>query len=210
VLFTVGVYLAAIATFVGWRELAPRPVAPFVTPRPTPIPIGPMPTIKIFSNAESPGPGPRIVVRKQVLTMPVLVPDELAEEPIATTTTGSGNGEVTDVPVTDAIGGIDGGGWVVPDPGVFIAVEVEPVLVTMEEPVYPDLAREAGVSGDVLVRVLVGADGFVTQAFVLVSVPMLDEAALTAARTAVFKPALQSGRPVPVWVNVPISFQLHD
>ncbi|UCE01427.1 MAG: energy transducer TonB [Candidatus Latescibacterota bacterium] len=92
----------------------------------------------------------------------------------------------------------------------FVAVEVYPQLVQMDAPRYPELAREAGVAGEVLVRVLVGRDGLVRDAVVIRSVPMLDAAALAAARTAVFKPALQSGTPVAVWIVIPIRFELHD
>lgn len=92
----------------------------------------------------------------------------------------------------------------------FVPVEVRPVLVHMEVPRYPDLAREANVEGRVLVHVLVGRDGFVRDAIVVVSVPMLDDAAVAAARTAVFKPALQSETPVAVWIVIPIEFDLHD
>ena len=91
-----------------------------------------------------------------------------------------------------------------------IAVEKEPELVGMREPGYPEIARDAGIEGEVLVRVLVGSDGNVKDAVVVKSVLGLDEAAQEAARTAVFKPALQQGNPVAVWVIVPIEFRLRD
>jgi len=40
------------------------------------------------------------------------------------------------------------------------------------------------------------------------SIPMLDEAAVTAVRQWVFKPALSQNRPVAVWVAVPVRFAL--
>lgn len=95
-----------------------------------------------------------------------------------------------------------------PDPETFIPVEHEPVLVTIPSPEYPELAREAGIDGTVLVRVLVGEDGFVHHALILESVMGLDDAALQAARAAVFRPALQQERPVAVWIVVPIEFRL--
>lgn len=209
VLITVCVYLGVLAAFVGWR-LAPRSAMEPITIGPRPIPIDFL-QLEIISTTPRARLGPRVILQKRSFTMPVPVPNELVEPgPIEPDVTGLGTGETPDVRGTEAFDVGEGTLWVAPDPGVFIVVEVEPVLVTMAPPEYPELAREAGVSGDVLVRVLVGADGRVMQAFVLVSVPMLDEAALAAARTAVFKPALQSGRPVAVWVNVPISFQLHD
>ena len=94
-------------------------------------------------------------------------------------------------------------------PPDFIVVEREPELVWMRKPAYPDLAREAGIEGTVLVRALVGADGTTQQVQLLQSVLGLDEVALEAAKTAIFKPALQQGKPVAVWVVIPIEFDLH-
>jgi periplasmic protein TonB len=90
----------------------------------------------------------------------------------------------------------------------FQAFEEAPELITMPAPAYPELARQAGVEGTVVVRVLVGKDGKVQQAFIAESIPMLDESALLAARGAVFKPALQQHKPVAVWVHVPMRFTL--
>jgi len=90
-----------------------------------------------------------------------------------------------------------------------VVVEKEPDLVSISEPRYPEIAREAGIEGLVLVRVLVGADGLVKDQVVIESVLGLDEVAATAARTAVFKPALQQGHAVAVWVVIPIVFKLH-
>ena len=96
-----------------------------------------------------------------------------------------------------------------PSPEEYVAFEKAPELVSMNPPVYPELAREAGVEGTVLVRVLVGDDGFVKDMLIIQSVPMLDDSAVEAAWTAVFKPALQKDRPVAVWMVIPIEFNLH-
>jgi TonB family protein len=88
-------------------------------------------------------------------------------------------------------------------------VEVMPRLLSLPAPGYPEIARLAEVEGMVLLQVLVGKDGRVAQVRVVQSVPMLDDAAIAAARQAVFAPALQQGRPVAVWVEVPIQFRLN-
>jgi protein TonB len=97
-----------------------------------------------------------------------------------------------------------------PEPGAYVYFEELPELVRSEEPAYPEIAKAAGVEGRVFVYVLVGKDGRVLDARIdpKTSVPMLDEAALAAARTCVFKPALASGRPVAVWVTKPYNFKL--
>jgi protein TonB len=97
-----------------------------------------------------------------------------------------------------------------PSPDDIVVVEKEPMLIAMQPPDYPEIAREAGIEGTVLVRVLVDAQGAVRDRHVLQSIRGLDEAALAAAATAVFRPALQQDRPVAVWVVVPIEFRLRD
>ena len=89
------------------------------------------------------------------------------------------------------------------------AYDVEPVLVSMQDPVYPESAKQKGISGTVLVRVLVGEDGRVQDTLVIQSVPLLDEAAVAAARTAAFEPARKDDRPVAVWMVIPVEYRLH-
>ena len=88
--------------------------------------------------------------------------------------------------------------------------EVWPVAVIEVKPEYPDIARAAMVDGPVIVLVLVGRNGRVRDAKVdeRHHSPMLDEAALTAARKWVFSPALSGGHPVAVWTAIPFKFVL--
>jgi protein TonB len=78
----------------------------------------------------------------------------------------------------------------------------------MPSPIYPELARLADVEGTVLIRALIGRDGFVKEVGVVRGVPMLNEAAIVAIRGARFRPALQQHRPVAVWFVVPVRFTL--
>lgn len=75
---------------------------------------------------------------------------------------------------------------------------------------YPDLAREAGVDGTVIVYVFVDIKGRVKNMEILVGVPNtgLNEAAMDAIRKTRFKPAYQRDKPVAVWVSIPIKFIL--
>ena len=93
--------------------------------------------------------------------------------------------------------------------GDYVYVEELPEAVTRIPPTYPDLAREAGVDGTVMVQALVGKDGKVKDVRVVKSIPMLDESAKAAVRQWVFKPALSNNKPVAVWVGVPVKFSLH-
>jgi protein TonB len=84
-----------------------------------------------------------------------------------------------------------------------------PVLISIEPPVYPQIVRDAGIDGTVLVQVLIGKNGRVKEAHAVGGTEVLHAAALASARTAVFKPALQGARPVEVLIVIPIVFRLH-
>lgn len=73
-------------------------------------------------------------------------------------------------------------------------------------PVYPPIARQAGVAGVVILEVRIGTDGFVEDGRVLRSIPLLDEAALDAVRQWQFEPTLMNGQPIPVIMTVTINF----
>ncbi len=83
-----------------------------------------------------------------------------------------------------------------------------PVPVVRVPPVYPDLARQAGLEGTVVVHALVGIDGRVRRVRVMTPHPVLEEAAREAVRAWIFAPAKTAGRPVEVWVAVPVRFTL--
>jgi periplasmic protein TonB len=95
-----------------------------------------------------------------------------------------------------------------PGPEDFVAAEEMPALINIPAPVYPEMARQAGMEGTVMVRALVGKDGKVQKTLVTASIPMLDDAAIAAVHGAVFRPALQQHKPVAVWVQVPLRFTL--
>ena len=95
--------------------------------------------------------------------------------------------------------------------GEWVNVDEMPVAVKIVKPTYPDLPKELGVEGPVWIYVLVGKDGRVVRVEVdeKRSTPMLIEAAVTAARSWVFQPALTNGHPVMVWVGEKFVFKLH-
>lgn len=87
-------------------------------------------------------------------------------------------------------------------------VDTMPELIYRVPPVWPSIAREAGVDGTVKVQFLVDTNGVVSNARVVKSIPMLDAAALECVRQWRFKPAFSGGRPVSVWVGAPVLFDL--
>jgi protein TonB len=93
----------------------------------------------------------------------------------------------------------------------FVAVEQEPVVVKRIQPDYPEMARQTGLEGMVVVRILVFKDGTVKDVIVVrpsgTSVGF-EEAAIAACKQWIFKPAIQNQKPVSVWVNYPIKFTI--
>jgi protein TonB len=89
-------------------------------------------------------------------------------------------------------------------------VEVKPQPINIPKPSYPDLARQAGVEGNVVVKALVDVDGTIIDAEILKSSgnTSLDQAALAAARDSRFSAAKQRDQFVRVWVSIPFKFSL--
>jgi TonB family protein len=70
---------------------------------------------------------------------------------------------------------------------------------------YPAALEGAGASGEVTVRMRVGVDGRPTTVYILRSTDRrFDDATLRVVRRVRFEPARVGGRPVPVWVELPI------
>jgi protein TonB len=100
-----------------------------------------------------------------------------------------------------------------PDPNAFMAVEKEPVPVNMADFKknigYPPQAKEAGIEGKVLLKVLVDKEGNVEKHMVLKSKhQLLTDACVAQLKTLKFTPAIQAGKPTKFWVVVPVDFKL--
>lgn len=215
---TAGILALGLLVFGVWwvwslRHSSPPPQREIRIVRYTDLGIPPSiakpaaPQLNIAQAVAEAAPPPAIGV-------PEPVPDEQAQRRTVATVA-----EMSEAlaPITMEDLGLDEGGALVvdididtrPGPGEFVAVEQEPVRIAIDPPVYPEVAMSAGVEGTVIVRVLVGRDGKVADAVIVDGMPMLDEAALACARTAVFRPALLQNRPVEVWVLVPVVFRLN-
>jgi TonB family protein len=83
-----------------------------------------------------------------------------------------------------------------------------PVRLTHVAPIYPRAARQAGITGTVMLQARIEPDGSVGHARVLHSVPALDQAALDAVLQWQFAPTLINGRAEPVLLMVTVSFSL--
>ncbi len=91
----------------------------------------------------------------------------------------------------------------------FYMVEQKPELVHQVAPVYPEIARKAGLTGKVFLKFLVDKTGRVSNVTVLKGQEIFRQAAIDAILQFRFKPAQQNDKPVSVWMTQPISFRLN-
>jgi protein TonB len=112
--------------------------------------------------------------------------------------------------------GVEGGigtGIVPSADGVYLesVVEERPDLLSGPQPQYPDLLRQAGIQGRVVVQAIIDTTGRAEPSSVKVIQspnPGFDLAAKTAVLKALFRPARVHGRAVRVLVNIPYDFKL--
>jgi TonB family protein len=82
----------------------------------------------------------------------------------------------------------------------------QPTKTVDAKPIVPAAAQVANVRGVVIVEVVVGRDGVVTDARILRSIPLLDQAALDTVRQWRYTPTLINGQPVSVIMTVAVPF----
>lgn len=82
-----------------------------------------------------------------------------------------------------------------------------PVKIYAPKPLYTEEARAARLQGVVIVRAIVDADGSVRDVEVLKGLPLgLDRQTVETVREWRFEPARRNGQPVPVFLNITVSF----
>jgi TonB family protein len=124
--------------------------------------------------------------------------------------------DIDDAPVdaSAALPAIAGSATIAPPPGAPQApVRIRvggaikpPQLVSSAMPVYPTMARESGIDGDVVIDTMIDKTGKVASAKVISGPSMLRQAALDALRQWKYQPSLLNGDPVPVQMTVTIKF----
>jgi TonB family protein len=89
------------------------------------------------------------------------------------------------------------------------AEEMQKHIERSVAPVYPEVARQAGVEGDVVLRVYVSSSGRVTDLRVLDGAPILARAAVEAVQQWQYQAPRMNGRPASVVTTLVVSFRLH-
>ena len=82
------------------------------------------------------------------------------------------------------------------------------LLVHRVQPNYPPLARQARISGTVVLRAVISKDGSIENLSLVSGHPMLAPAAIDAVKQWKYKPYLLNGEPVEVDTEVQVNFTL--
>lgn len=191
----------------------------------------PMVRVRVIKDVAELGPPPSIAapaapaiavsapVARPSIGVPVPVPDaQITEE--ATIATQEELAQIQ-APISGESAGAGGDSLVISDEGLlfdedeppmdaFIPFQTPPAVVKRIEPIYPELARKAGIQGKIFVKVLIDKEGKIKKAVVLQGPEIFHEPAIAAVMQWVFKPAIQHDRPIAVWMVIPINFQIRE
>ncbi len=97
-------------------------------------------------------------------------------------------------------------------PPDFVPVEKQPQPLpgNAPPPIYPEIARRAGVEGTVWVKIWVDKEGNPKKALIMKSdAELFNQPAIDAAMKWKFTPAIMNNGPVSVWVSIPFKFKLN-
>jgi protein TonB len=206
----------------GLRQPKPAPKILRKSERPRPqlsVPPVKAPEPVVVAKQEAPEPEPQKEIIAPVQTVAANNEDRVgqiehaAEAPQSNgpgsnggvgTGQGTGNGEGLGSGIGDGEGGGTGGGPYRPGSGI-----EPPRLLHEVKAQYTEDARRRGITGDVLLEVVVRRDGTVGDARVLQGLGYgLEERAISAVRQWRFAPAQRKGAPVDVIVQVAVEFTL--
>ena len=188
----------------------PRPDVPRIAPPPRPKPETPVlaatknNAVTAVETVRRPEPKPRDLAKPDHVLATDVGDKAPAEPRDAELTLASATPADTPPPGADAApGGALSGELSLPSLGGGLG---------NRPPRYPEIAREHGWQGRVLLRVQVDSQGRTGDVAIKRSSGhnVLDRAALAAVRDWRFNPARRAGRPVPGAVDVPISFRLRN
>ncbi|MFA6541254.1 MAG: TonB family protein [Bacteroidota bacterium] len=211
-----GLHVGVLAAYYGYQKLSADDDEPVYSVRIMKYSeLGPPPSIT--NSQAAPSVSVQGPAAKPTVGTPVPVPDAEInpEQTIATQTEmaqvgpaigeGEGSGPVeieNDVKLED-----DG------PPPDFVPVEKQPNPIPGNNPapVYPEIARRAGVEGTVWVKIWVDKEGNPKKAQILKSdAELFNQPAIDAAMKWKFTPAIMNNGPVAVWVSIPFKFRLNQ
>jgi len=175
-----------------------------VAPAPPPPPPPPAAVVKTVR--------PRII-QPQTMRAPTVIPKkiEIIKE------------AAPDVSMGEASFGVAGGTGLLGETSVIAPPPPKPVaparirvggnvqsaaLVRQVQPVYPQIARTAHISGTVILHAIIAKDGTIQELQYISGPPLLMRAAMDAVREWRYKPTLLNGEPVEVDTTISVVFTL--
>jgi protein TonB len=174
--------------------------ASFITPEAAPAPAPPKPQpappkiVPIVKKSVAPPPLPVVntTPAPQAITAAPQAPSPTTAAEAAATTVAAPPAPATPASPKTISSGVD--------------------YIQPPQPEYPPLSRRMGEEGRIVLRVLVDAKGHPERVEVQKSsgLPRLDEAGRQAVLRALFRPHIDDGQAVAVYVIVPIKFQLNN
>ncbi len=95
-----------------------------------------------------------------------------------------------------------------PKTPAFVAVERDPQIVRLEKPSFPGFVWKMGGEGQVVVRVLIDANGKPLDSQILKSTnPVFEQPVIDAVMKSQFNPAQMGQGPVAAWLTIPFKFK---
>jgi protein TonB len=83
-------------------------------------------------------------------------------------------------------------------------------LLSSVAPVYPQMARNQRLSGDVKIDAVIGENGHVSSMKVISGPALLHQAAMDALRQWKYQPATLNGQPMSMHLTVTVQFRLQQ
>lgn len=185
-------------------ELAPPPPMNESTPPPPPVvaPSAPPDVGKVKKVKDEEAPPEKTLATQKDIKKALMA----GAQDNTGDTTGIGEGIVYAPPPEEPV-------EMEEDPPMFVAVEKMPTFVNQIKPTYPEIAKRAGIEGLVVVNVLIGKDGKPIKTKIMKKKPadsdIFDKAAISALMKSSYTPGIQNGRPIKVWLTVPMRFRLN-
>jgi protein TonB len=120
--------------------------------------------------------------------------------------TGTGGGDGSGMGTGTGAGTGAGAGGVRP---IYLPAGMQrPRRLRGGDPQYTEVARQARVEGDVVLRIEIDETGTVRDVVVLTGIPLLDEEVVRTVRRWRFTPTIVEGRPVPIYLIQRVTFEL--
>lgn len=209
---------AVAATLVILPLSHPERLVSRITPPPVLIPLRPKPPLRV-ERAQTPSEPSNtntfVPAVTRIVTLPSLFPDHSRDTDEAPTTSIPDMAMPASIPAALSIGTIGH--------GTHVSVAAAPpanrpmrisagvsagMLMVPIRPVYPAIAKAAGVQGTVVVEAVISRTGTIESLHVVSGPPMLQNAAIEAIHAARYQPYRLNGEPTEVETTITVNFRM--